>query len=405
MKSDGKLEKDELGAKKRLFAMVNALADHLPYLRRRMDAQAEKYRRIARTYYEDEDYKLAIENYRIALEWSPKGEAILNDLAQVYYEDSSLEEALYYYRKVLDIDYLNERALKGLAFTLHWKGDIDEAKYTYLRFLNLKKEDHDVLLNLGAILHDSGQYEKAIEYFQRAIQVDPSDAIAHQNLASAYYNLGKIKEAEAGVRRAIELEPDVDSYKLLGLILETQQKPDAALATYEAAVAKDPLNGQARLDLGRLYGQLGDYAKYVENSQEAIGIFTKESDSDNLALAYWDLGWAYYQLGDWQKSAVASKKALEIKPDLAPPRFNLGLVMLRQHKGEEARMEYLVGLKNSKPSDLKNDAMDDLERALQEDPDMPQARDILKTLEAEYAKLEQRTSVSSPFPHSIDPQL
>jgi tetratricopeptide (TPR) repeat protein len=386
----------ESSIKEKLLSVANRLGGRLPVLRKRMDATAERYARIARTYYEDEDYQSAITNYEAALKWSPEDNEILNDLAQVYYENNSLKEAEYYFRKVLDHEYSNERALKGLAFTLHWSGKLDEAKYTYLRFLNLEKEDFDVLLNLGALFYDSGQYEQAVEYLQRAIQADPSGALAYQNLAGAYYNLGKIQEAEASVRRALELEPQVDSYRLLGLILETQQKTEEALANYEAAVAEDPLNGHARLELGRLNGRMGAHDKYLENAREAVRIFSEESDSDGLALAYWDLGWAYYELDDWRKSAEASAKALEINPGMTPPRFNLGLALLREHSEDKARKEYLVGLEKSKPSDLKNDAIDDLERALKEDPDMPGARDILKILEAEYAKLEQRTSISSP---------
>lgn len=389
------LEQGKSTIKQAMLGVANRLAQMLPFLRRKLDASAKNYGRIARTYYEDKDYESAIANYKTALIWSPRDTELLNELAQVYYETDSFKQAEFYFRKVLDYDYYNPRALKGLGFTLHWSGNPDEAMYAYLRYLNVKKDDADVLLNLGALVYDSGQYEQALGYFQQAVSINHSEPLGFLNLAGALYNLGRIAEAEVAVQQSLALEKNADAYQLLGSILEAQQKHQEALESYSAAANVDPENGYAHRHLARLYNRIGSQMQYFQHAQEAVRLLSNQEDPESLASAYWDLGWAYYLQGDWQKSVEASAKALEFSPDLAPPRFNVGLALLRQHKSEEARHEYLIGLEKSKPSDLRSDAIDDLEHALEVDPDMPGARDILKILNAEYEKLEQRTSASS----------
>ena len=237
--------------------------------------------------------------------------------------------------------------------------------------------------------------QQAVEYFDQAVKINPFDPLALRNLSTTYYNLGRIEDAEDAVRKSLSFEKNADAYQLLGLILEAQLKLKEALENYATAISMDTDNGEAQLKLARLYNQLGSQAEYFNHTQEAVRILSNQEDPKALGSAYWDLGWAYYLRGEWQKSSEASAKAVELNPDLTPPRFNLGLALLRQHKSDEARKEYLVGLEKSKPSNLRTDAIDDLERALEEDPNMPNARQILMILNAEYEKLEQRTSVVS----------
>ncbi len=381
----------------KLLAVANAVADavsaHLPFLRRWLDVSAKKYGRVARTYYEDGEHEQAIKFYQKAVAYAPRDAGLLTDLAQVCYENNLMDEAEYYYKQALTLDFNKHRAWKGLGYTLHAKGNNDEAIYFYLKYLNADGEDYGVLLNLGALFHDSGRFEQAIEYFNRAMQVEPKNPLALQNLASCYYNVGDVSRAESAARGALELEPSSVGYRLLGFILETQQKYDEALGCYEEAVAKDPDNGYAHLDAARLYNNSHRIPQYLECARRAAELLARQDDKEGLTSAYWELGWAYYQAGELEKSVEASRKAVELDPELAPPRFNLGLALLRQGQTDAARQEYKIAVACSKPSDLKRDAIEDLEQALSAEPDLPGGQEILNLLMSEYRKLDQQRPV------------
>lgn len=394
------ISEKKTGFEHSVILIANKVAAWVPFMRKFLDDSAQKYSRVARTYYEDGDETTAIAYYEKAIARSPKNIAILNDLAQLYYEKDRLEDAESLYRRALEGDYFNQRALKGLGFTLHWRGNIDEALYLYLRYLNESGEDYDVLLNLSALFIDSGNYEKAIEFSQKAAKADPTAATPHMNLASAYFNLGKFPEAEASVRHALELDRNDESFRLLGLVLETQERIEEALDSYVQASLVNPQNSYIHLDMARLLNKVGRYSDYVDYAEKAVELFKEQDDEDGLAAAYWDLGWAYYQLGEWEKSANASRKALEIDPSLPSPRFNLGLALLQTGRPNDAEKEYLVGIKNSKPADLKNDAIDDLEAAFKKDSNLEGARKILDILRAEYSKLENQRAIRRTQPEA-----
>jgi tetratricopeptide (TPR) repeat protein len=383
------------GLEFKALTVANKVAGWLPFVRKLLDESAQKYSRVARTYYEDGNVAKAIGYYERALARAPTNVDILNDLAQLCYENQRLEEAEIFYKRALEEDYFNRRALKGLGFSLHWRGDIDEALYTYLRYLDLNGKDYDVLLNLSALFLDSGDDEKAIEFSQRAADADPTKGPPHLNLASAHFNLGNFHEAELSARKAIELERNEDSLRLLGLVLETLGKTQEALAVYVEASTINPTDPYTYLDLARLLNKLGRYSEYLENALKAVELFKDHPDNVGRAGAYWDLGWAYYNLGQWEKSAEASAKALEVDPALASPRFNLGLALLHIGKPDKAKKEYLVGIKNSKLVDLKADAIDDLEAALKKNPQLKGGQEILDILMAESKKLEKQRTIRS----------
>jgi len=383
----------ERGWEYAVFRFANRLAGASAILRKLLDDSAQRYSRVARTYYEDGNEEAAITNYQKALTRSPKNIDILSDLAQLYYQDNQLDEAEGLYRRVLDEDYFNQRALKGLGFTLHSRGDADEALYVYLRYLAENREDLDVLLNLSALFFDSGDYEKAVEFAKEAAAVDGTSAGPHQNLAGAYFSLGRFAEAETSVRHALELEPNSDSFRLLGLLLETQDKLDEALSTYQQALSLNPNDPETCLEMARLFNARGQHSEYLQSALKSAELYQLKDDRKGIGSAYWDVGWAYYELGEWQKSADASRKALENDPELVAPRFNLGHALLQMGKPAEAEKEYLAAAEKAKPAELKTDGIDDLEDALAKNPNLKGAREILDKLSAEFAKVDpQRKS-------------
>ena len=364
------------------------IASHLPVTRGWLKQSGAKYADAARTAYAADNLDSAIANYQNALRRAPDNVDWRTDLAQVYLENNQYAEAEQSYSQVLSQDYVNLKAIKGMALTLHHQNKTDDAVYYYLRYLSLAGDDYDVLVNIGAVFHDSSRFEEAIEYSQKAAAVNPNGTEALQNLASAQYYLGQLVEAETTIRQAIKIAPTLSAYEVLGLILETQGRDDEAQESYLNAIKLDANGASAHLFLARLYGKKDQLAEYVEHCRIAVKILENSKSSADLATAYWELGWALYLTGAFQESSDVSQKSLDITPQQSSPRFNRGLALLQLTKPDEARQEYLTAMANSKPSELKRDAIDDLENALKKNPDLPGGREILDLLNAEYRKVE-----------------
>lgn len=326
--------------------------------------------------------------YERAFNRSPGNGSLLKEAGQLAYETKRYSDATRFFRRALSLDYNDQRALRGLAFALHADGSRDEAVYRYFRYLDTNRDDYDALLNLSALFLDSGEYEQAIEYSERAGRADPAKAAPLHNIALAYFNLGKFSEGEASIRRALTIDRSGDSLRLLGLLLESQDKTEEALEHYKEACSVSPQFAQAYLDVARLQGELGQYPDYLVNAQKAVELFKNDDNRDGLEAAYWNLGWAYYSSGEWEKSTEASRKALDLEPNSAPPRFNLALALLFQGQSDEAKKEYKRAVKNSSISNLKADGIDDLQAALRKRPDLPGGHECLDLLLTEYGKLE-----------------
>jgi tetratricopeptide (TPR) repeat protein len=108
--------------------------------------------------------------------------------------------------------------------------------------------------------------------------------------------------------------------------------PNYANAYYERGNAHFSL---ASADLGLDPQTAQEELRLAANDYEQARRVGKEDGSVN-----WNLGWTYYLLGFYGESAVASRRALDIDPNLFAVRCNLGLTLLADGKIEEARTEY-----------------------------------------------------------------
>ena len=86
--------------------------------------------------------------------------------------------------------------------------------------------------------------EKSGQAFDRALELDPGNARAHAGLAFWYSNGGlDIKKAQHHAARAIELAPNSSvTHYAVAQMLSTSGDYDAALLSFDRAIALDPLN-------------------------------------------------------------------------------------------------------------------------------------------------------------------
>lgn len=203
---------------------------------------------------------------------------------------------------------------------------------TTLALEDLKKVEYSVdrdPKNKDIVLSDS--LEKKKNEFRSKL---------YDRLASIYASLEMESFAFNYYHKAIKNAPD-DLRILYNFASLLQQRKSNDLARFylEKIIARKPNHAHARWALARLYSDLGEYQKAMENVTEA---FKSEKAIIERTAAYGgrDLrttrGLIYHKLGESDKGIADLKEALEMDKNNSYAMKNLGIIYLDQHKYKKA---------------------------------------------------------------------
>jgi Tfp pilus assembly protein PilF len=103
---------------------------------------------------------------------------------------------------------------------------------------------------------------------------------------------------------------------------------------YEQAVKKDPSRGDAWRRLGILHDQQGQFDKSAEMYQKAL---KAQPGSTEI---FCDMGYSLYLQSRWSEAEMNLRQALALQPDHARAHNNLGLLLARIGKEQEALDEF-----------------------------------------------------------------
>ena len=126
--------------------------------------------------------------------------------------------------------------------------------------------------------------------------------------------------------------PDV----LRGERLLAEGKLGEATRVFEKALADDPNDARAWLDIGLAREAAGKFGSAEKAYRRAIEV------DDNFAEAFNNLGVLMRENGKLPEATTMLERAVALDPQLAAARFNLGLAYEEQGKLAEAEGEYLA---------------------------------------------------------------
>jgi tetratricopeptide (TPR) repeat protein len=153
-------------------------------------------------------------------------------------------------------------------------------------------------LNRADDLHQAGDLEGALVRLEEAVRRDPHNAIAANNLGWLY------------------------QYH--------RHAPGTAATLYERAVAGDPEFADARVNLGNVYIQLGEFEKARETLLRAREM------APSVPEVHYNLGNAEAALGEPAKALDAFRRAITLRPDYAEAWYGVGRLHLRQGRRQQA---------------------------------------------------------------------
>lgn len=99
----------------------------------------------------------------------------------------------------------------------------------------------DYLFQRGEAELQQGQVEAAIDHFSAVIDYAPDFAEAWNGRASAYYLANRLGQSLSDIEQTLRLNPHhFGALAGLGMILESLDRPEQALAAYQASLAIHP---------------------------------------------------------------------------------------------------------------------------------------------------------------------
>jgi Tfp pilus assembly protein PilF len=172
----------------------------------------------------------------------------------------------------------------------------------------------------------------------------------------------------------------------LGRSLEKRGDVSQAMAAYLEAQKRDPKCLAACLRLAALYDRQGKFQDSATQYAKAVKLGPKDPD------VYCDLGYSLYLQKRWEEAESNLRRAISLKADHSRARNNLGLVLARTNRLDEAAAEFREG--GCKPADAYvnvafaltldrrwDDAKVQYQHALAIDSSSQSARDGLRSLE------------------------
>lgn len=238
-----------------------------------------------------------------------------NLLGEVEEKRHNYPQALAAYKKATELQPKSEEYQLDYAteLALHWNPS--DALVVFLAGVKAFPNSGTLRMGLGGCDHLLGRYREATETLLRTSQLAPDNSSVYALLGLAYDAAGPLQSDVAErFEDYLKARPDdARAHYFHGKILLGQSKEKSetnsirARQEFAKAVALDPSQPQARLELGKLLRMQGDLPAARAQLEAAVNLDPESSD------AYYQLMGIYRKLGEQRKADLALQKFGELK--------------------------------------------------------------------------------------------
>jgi tetratricopeptide (TPR) repeat protein len=290
----------------------------------------------------------AVAKYESILQIAPGLAAAYNNLGALYLRQHEYEKAVAALERGLKIDPKMPSASALLGISLYEMGDYANARSRLEAALRANPKDSNVELTLGNDLIKLGEPEAAASHFQQITHREPKNQ-------EAWYQLGKVymQLSEDALVKLQKIDPDsVLVHEVSGEIMESMNNFDGAIIEYKKAVEMAPQQPSTHYKLGNAYWSISQWDAATQQFQAEL------ANDPRSCSSYYKLGDIILeQHGDPQAALAEEDKAVGICPNLADARQDRARALLRM--------------------DRSQDALPDLQAAVQASPDDPSIHFLL----------------------------
>ncbi len=271
---------------------------------------AETHSKIAYLLIRDKKFEEAQKEFEIAKSLEPKDPLTYQNLGEVYLAKKEYQKARIEFENCLKMDPRYSPAHRGLGSIYLGQGNKAKAQQCFETAVKLDPDNADAQFMLGVMYMDQNQLDKAEkalksaqrlekynvdqEVFSRlgtvylykndlaqaekslgiAVKLDPSDIGALNNLGVVYLKRNDLARAEQTFRAVYQASSENPGVcMMLAQVLARSSKGlSEAVSLYNKAIALNPTNMQAYVDLANLFIRTGDRANAIQVLEKAAQI-------------------------------------------------------------------------------------------------------------------------------------
>ncbi|MGM0874095.1 MAG: tetratricopeptide repeat protein [Bacillota bacterium] len=201
---------------------------------------------------------------------------------RIYYDQNQYPLAIEAFKEALNYEPEDHMIWSYIALSFSYLGDNETALYHSKISLDINEEDTFALVNYGVILYDSNKYDGARDIFHELLKINKHDPYFWYERARCDHQLGRYHFARKGFRIAISLEQDVpfpyrDLASLYELLDENEKRAEKVL-----------LDGLTYTnDSTILLNELGDLYERTQRYEEARTYLLRATDSNPSDVFPW----------------------------------------------------------------------------------------------------------------------
>jgi tetratricopeptide (TPR) repeat protein len=227
-----------------------------------------------------------------------------------YAEKGNYRLAMEDYNVALKIDSQYGEALNNRANAYGMIGQNDLALQDFKQIININPKFADAYYNRGNLYLTISDLDKAINDFTEVIRIDPGMADAFNNRGVAFRLKGQYEKSFADFNQALIINRKLaEAYFNRGIIYNIHKQYIPAIANFTEALKIKPQYTDAYFNRGVSFAFLGKY-------DDAIGDFQQVLNIDGSCIpALENMGSLLKKMKRYEASSTQYKKILQIKPN------------------------------------------------------------------------------------------
>ena len=285
-----------------------------------------------------------------------------------------------------------EEERKAEAEALFKQGLFNYQKENWIEALNNFKKSYEIIQNpeVKDYLQRTENKLKEIELTEK----QKKESEVHLKLGIDFYNKNQIKEALVEFEKAVNIYPNNE---------EAVRYLNEARAKYDSIINEPLEEGKRALRSGELSKAIENFKKVLKidpQNQVALEFLNKANSlvkdyiKSNLKLAE-----NYYDKKDYGKALGAYREVLNLEPDNKEAKK--GVEKVREKISEQLKAHYDKGLEYFNKEKLK-EAIDELKKALELDPEYILAKQLLEQAEKKYEENKAKYTIQENLEIGID---
>jgi Flp pilus assembly protein TadD len=272
-------------------------------------------------YWRNQELDRARGSAQEALKLSPSSRQILEQLVRIDLAESKPADARYYVQKLVDQYSSDSETHELLGQTLARLGQFDKAAVELSAAEKLSPDDPIIRLNLAQVLSTEKRMSDAESEFETAARLGPHNSTIVARWADFLLAQKQTEQALTQVKHYVLSNPiDPYGYIVEGWLYFEIKDYGSARSALEHAIALDPRNLQANLELASVYRAQGQIDAAVQSYQQAV---VKEPRSAALQTIVGNL---YLEKNELETARRYYLQALSIDSNYAIANANLAWV-------------------------------------------------------------------------------